>query len=339
MADTAPLQDISRTIYSSSLYFIAQTLMMTTLFWIMMEMVRTISFGRMFPCRSAKKPCDKIAGGSYSYRVVRNGSSNELKIDNVGVPLPWYQSQRRMPVPYKHKTVVADFDGDGREQVVMRSEASGATPSTRLFSFNGTTLAGKTVQIEGPGTSLWESPTAPDIDGDGRAEMIYGTKLYRMGANGNFSVLKTVPEAAAVGDVNGDGKSDRIAFNSLNYGVTVSYSKGDGFADPVLIGTLPFPADQKKVVTVADFDGDGRADIAVQPNPAATVSRIFFARADQTWPYRDVLSVIGAADFNGDGRADLMRATAPRSARSGRVTASAARCLWPVSACRTFSPP
>ena len=243
-----------------------------------------------------------------------------MNIENVNVPLPWYQLVREEPVPYDHSTVVADFDGDGREEILMTSKARGYSQASaiRLFAFNGTTLAAKSVAIGSSTTPPSSGMTTPDIDGDGRSEVAIGTKLYAKGPNGNFPLVRTIRDGSYVGDLNGDGKSDQIDFSGLGTTVRVSYSDGTNFTAPVVIGTLPSPRGFASRTFLADIDGDGRTDIVVQPNDASLISRIFFARGEQTWTQRDVPVVVGGADFNGDGRADLMRGSirsVPQSSR------------------------
>ncbi|TCK19627.1 RHS repeat-associated protein [Ancylobacter aquaticus] len=259
--------------------------------------------------------CPRLQGGSYTYSISRNGSVKELRIEDVNIPLPWYQLIREEPVPYNHSTAVGDFDGDGREELAMISSTRNypAASHTRIYSFNGTTLAARGVSL-GAGASIIPPPmSTADVDGDGRSEVIKLDRLFAMGADGNFLPGRPIPNLGKVGDLNGDGKSDRISFNALQNRVRVSYSDGTNFTDPVPIGNLPIAMGEGGVTVLADVDGDGRTDVIVRPRATWLASIVFLARGDQTWEQRIIPVVAGAADFNGDGRADLMRGSVSSS--------------------------
>jgi len=83
------------------------------------------------------------------------------------------------------------------------------------------------------------------------------------------------PQAAAVGDFNGDGNQDLAIANSTSNTISVLLGKGDGTFSPRWItqtGTAP------QGIAVGDFNGDGHLDIAVTNSDSNTVS-IFLAMA------------------------------------------------------------
>jgi hypothetical protein len=114
-----------------------------------------------------------------------------------------------------------------------------------------------------------------------------------------------------VGDVNGDGKADLVGLGSGF--VFVYLGKGDGtFASPV---TYPVLNNFFNVMTVADFNGDGKLDIAIAaasdttaPGPLA----VLFGNGDGTFqpPVTSTgvssPTLMVAKDVNGDGKADLV---------------------------------
>src|SRR2546427_325773 len=120
------------------------------------------------------------------------------------------------------------------------------------------------------------------------------------------------PFAVTVGDFNGDGKIDLVVANHVSHDITILLGDGNGgfkaaAGSPVAAGYFP------AAVVVSDFNGDGKADLAVanftnqfgvtillgdgnggfSPARGSPIGLGFFPDA------------LATGDFNGDGRVDL----------------------------------
>ncbi len=117
-------------------------------------------------------------------------------------------------------------------------------------------------------------------------------------------------------DFNGDGKPDLAVVwsNNSTSGVAILLGKGDGtFAAPISYTTGSYSIS----ATVADFNGDGRLDIAVVGEGPGNLTILlgkgdgtFTAGATITSGLAPTPSSVVAADFNSDGKQDLAVANA-----------------------------
>jgi VCBS repeat protein/centrosomal CEP192-like protein len=117
------------------------------------------------------------------------------------------------------------------------------------------------------------------------------------------------PESVAVGDFNRDGYPDFVVVNNVDATVSVYMGKADG----TFTALAPFStgaATAPTAVAVADFNGDGKPDLAVTLNGADKVA-IFTGKGDGTFNAEVSFGTgsgpiaLVAADFNGDKKFDL----------------------------------
>ncbi len=220
---------------------------------------------------------------------------------------------------------VGDFNGDGKPDLVV---VGGGTYPMGVFLNNG----------DGTFEQVWAyysaaetatSVAVGDFNGDGKADLAtvtinnnsgVGTVSILLGegngtfqAAGNYAAVGSAI-SVAVGDFNGDGKPDLAMAAGLDMGggVSVLLNNGDGTgtfkaAVNYVAGSAPYS------VAVGDFNGDGKADLAVANSnngSAGTVSTLL-GKGDGT--FQAAVRYVGASwahsvavgDFNGDDKPDL----------------------------------
>jgi len=139
---------------------------------------------------------------------------------------------------------IGDFDGDGKADILWRNSASG---QNYLYPMNGTAIKASEGFIRTVADPAWQVKGVGDFDGDGKADIVWRNSssgqnyLYPMDGTTikpTEGYIRTVADLAwqivAVGDYDGDGKSDllwRNASTGQNYlypmdGTTIKPSEG-----------------------------------------------------------------------------------------------------------------
>src|SRR5438128_89154 len=136
-------------------------------------------------------------------------------------------------------------------------------------------------------------------------------RMFDAGGAGSWSV--------AAGDFNGDGKPDLAVANygqpfsspPIEGNLSVLLGNGDGtFQAAVNYGA----GAKRSSVAVGDFNGDGKADLAVANSGTNNIS-VLVGNGDGTFQAAVNYSVgdgpqsVAVGDFNGDGKPDLAAAT------------------------------
>ncbi len=218
--------------------------------------------------------------------------------------------------------LTADFNGDRKLDLVYLSPGFliSAAVSSFLGNGDGTFRFISSFNISGTVGSM-NTGSVGDFNGDGKLDIAVsfggrfgsgvtilfgnGDGTFRIGSGPTFTATSS---PAVVADFNGDGQLD---FAVATGGVTtpsflsICLGNGDGTFQPVVNYLLPFLV---TAVTVGDFNGDGKPDLAVAGGGFVSV---FLGNGDGTFQPRldfavtpSVLSIV-TADFNGDGKLDL----------------------------------
>src|SRR5262249_54648357 len=118
------------------------------------------------------------------------------------------------------------------------------------------------------------------------------------------------PVALAVGDFNGDGKTDLAVADGTSPDLSILLGHGDGtFATPANSSIAQFASS----IVTADFNNDGKLDLAIthNGNGAHTVSVLLGAGngtfgAATDYSVGNLPDSVQTADVNGDGKLDLI---------------------------------
>ncbi|HEY3348982.1 MAG TPA: VCBS repeat-containing protein [Thermoanaerobaculia bacterium] len=218
--------------------------------------------------------------------------------------------------------VLGDFDGNGTLDLavlvnglyvwIYPGDGHGGFGEPRSFTVNNVFSAGQ----------LWSA----DLNGDGRTDLLiraYGfkssfLKTWISNANGSFTEISDGPRGGgyesgfslALGDVDGDGRTDVVVTNILGLNgargsIETWLSRPNGFVH------VSQPSSPFGLSVLADFDGDGRIDLAaVETSGRSLVVQLGdgtgkFADPLQ-FPLPSVATTLNAADFDGDGHVDIV---------------------------------
>ena len=217
--------------------------------------------------------------------------------------------------------VVADLNGDGNADWVQGNSHSHVM-TLALGNGDGTFQAGVNYALGGGGYI-----TLADINKDGKLDVVAvdpGTNDVRVlfgKGDGTFlpGIITPVSQPSygiATGDFNNDGNLDVVVGSAAGpvqtRSIIVMLGKGDGtFGPPVL---YPTGGGSDGYILVADFNGDGKQDLAVA-NLFDNNVAILLGNGDGTFQAPKLTATLGSdgflgaiasADLNGDGKLDLV---------------------------------
>jgi hypothetical protein len=242
--------------------------------------------------------------------------------------------------PATGNLVIADFNGDGKPDLAL----SNFHDNTVSVLLNTTPSGAATVSFTVPQTfATGRGPiaiAAGDFNGDGKPDLavanlddtisvLLNTTPPR-GSTPSFTAQQPFPIAVgsvsdvAVGDFNGDGKPDLVAVGVDN-GAKISVllnTTAPGADVPSFAAQQVFDAGDSLFyshVAVADFNGDGKPDLAVTNTGhenAVSVLLNTTATGSMSLSFTDPVAFatgrytrsVVVEDFNGDGKPDLATA-------------------------------
>ncbi|MFN0062272.1 MAG: FG-GAP-like repeat-containing protein [Myxococcaceae bacterium] len=236
------------------------------------------------------------------------------------------------------RVVPFDFDGDGRQDLLMYrpgdgyvqvSQGQGDGTFTRVWAGGGF----YTYDLGDPRDQVLPL----DFNGDGRQDLLFyrpgvgPSYLSRSNGDGTFSTVSATSGFNGYGlthdddrlvpfDFNGDGKQDILAYRPGGGWVHVNRSNGDGTFTRVIASTGFYSydlLDARDRVLPLDFNADGRQDLLFY-RPGSGPCHLYRSNGDGTFSLVSATNGFNGyglthdadrlvlLDFNGDGKHDII---------------------------------
>jgi hypothetical protein len=245
--------------------------------------------------------------------------------------------------------VAGDFNGDGKWDIALVGGVGWNTVPVAFSNGDGTFNVTNSVVATLPAaaTQAGARAIAGDFNHDGKGDIAFvggagwntvlvalssstlsnpsGTFNVTNIANPAFAALAAEPGVTPLaGDFDGDGKGDIALVGGATWdGIPLALSNGDGsFTDILQINTVTFPiwASEPGVLpTSGDYNGDGKADIALVGGAEWAAVPVAFSNGNGTFGVTNDLNSLLAAASWGQG-------AVPASAQSNGFANPEATC-------------
>ncbi len=220
------------------------------------------------------------------------------------------------PPPVVHKADTRDFNGDGRDDILVMSTQSNSSSVAQLAVMNGTTKQASTT-VAGPASKGWTALFTGDYNGDGKADILWQNNstqaidIYTMNGTSRTASTSLSPGAGwkvvGSGDFNGDKTADLVLQNGNQ--VEIWQMNGTAVTGSSVLSTAA--PGGFHVVATGDFNGDGKADILWQNSSTGAMqvwmmngtsldSTATLANPGAHW------RAVDTGDFNDDGHTDIL---------------------------------
>jgi hypothetical protein len=237
----------------------------------------------------------------------------------VSIPSPPYND---FASPYAGPVAVGDFNHSGHSGLAV-AELQNEAAVILLGNGNGSFDLSSAAFANSPGGPA-AAIAAADFNADGNLDLalinsLNGVSQVDLGyGNGAFNPAGAIPTGlgTAVGDFNGDGKLDvaGVVAGTVDFSgeVNVSLGSGDGTFTQATGSPFQIGSGFSSVVT-ADFNGDGKLDLAAADGNGNSVS-VMLGNGDGTFQPPVTIAVgnqplaMVVGDFNNDGQLDIATA-------------------------------